>query len=86
MGVAFGMDADFRAMSSMPLFINSVRHKTFCEVNEEGTEAAAATSVEMALKAVPISTSVIIDRPFFLAIRDTRTGVVLFMGAVEDPG
>jgi serpin B len=68
------------------LYIEKVVHKTFVEVNEEGTEAAAATSVEVGVKSVPpppISFSV--DRPFFFAIRDNETKTVLFMGVVVEP-
>ena len=68
------------------LYIEKVVHKTFVEVNEEGTEAAAATSVEVGVKSVPpppIPFSV--DRPFFFAIRDNETKTVLFMGVVVDP-
>ena len=56
--------------------------------DEEGTEAAAATVVEMMLGAAayhPPSTVMIVDRPFFIAIRDTVTGAILFMGSVVDP-
>jgi serpin B len=57
-------------------------------VNEEGTEAAAATSVEMSVTSAmqprkPFQ--MIIDRPFFCAIRDNKTGTLLFMGSIADP-
>jgi serpin B len=89
MGVAFGSSADFGGMceSTERVQIDEVRHKTFVEVNEAGTEAAAATSVGM-LRAtfMPKQTfRMIVDRPFFCAIRDTRTGLLLFMGAIADP-
>jgi serpin B len=90
MGVAFDPElADFSRMASLEfgnLYIEKVVHKTFVEVNEEGTEAAAATSVEVGVKSVPpppISFSV--DRPFFFAIRDNETKTVLFMGVVVEP-
>ena len=90
MGVAFDPElADFSRMASLEfgnLYIEKVVHKTFVEVNEEGTEAAAATSVEVGVKSVPpppISFSV--DRPFFFAIRDNETKTVLFMGIVVEP-
>ena len=91
MGVAFDPDrADFRAMCPIPplpnVFIAGVKHKTFVEVNEEGTEAAAATKAEMALTAMPAEAiEFVVDRPFFCAIRDNKTGVVLFAGAVMEP-
>jgi len=66
-----------------------VKHKTFADVNEEGTEAAAATSVEMSVTSVmrnpPKTFRMIVDHPFFCAIRDNRTGSVLFMGSIVDP-
>jgi len=69
------------------LFISSVNHKALCEVNEEGTVAAAVTSVAMSLTSVgPPPFSMKVDRPFFFAIRDNRTGVILFMGSVTNPG
>lgn len=71
------------------IYISRVKHKTFAEVNEEGTEAVAVTSVEMGLTSVPQPQEKFImkvDRPFFFAIRDNGTGVVLFMGSVADPG
>ena len=90
MDVAFDPElADFSRMASLEfgnLYIEKVVHKTFVEVNEEGTEAAAATSVEVGVKSVPpppISFSV--DRPFFFAIRDNETKTVLFMGIVVEP-
>jgi len=65
-----------------------VKHKTFAEVNEEGTEAAAATSIEMRVTSVmrpPKTFRMIIDHPFFFAIRDNKTGTILFMGSIVDP-
>jgi len=58
------------------------------EVNEEGTEAAAVTSVQVGITSVQQPRppfQMVVDRPFFFAIRDTRTGMVLFMGAVYEP-
>jgi len=80
--------ADFSAMSEDDLFISEVKHKAVVEVKEEGTEAAAVTSVEM--KATSIREpqdyfSFIADRPFFFVIRDDATGTILFMGALYDP-
>jgi len=85
---AFDADAaDFSAMSEFPLFIDEVLHKTFVEVNEEGTEAAAVTSVGMALTAVAPSHRfrMVVDRPFVCAIRDGETGALLFLGVIADP-
>jgi serpin B len=58
------------------------------EVNEEGTEAAAATSVGMVATSYRPSSEpfrMIVDRPFFSAIRDNQTGSILFMGSIVDP-
>ena len=75
---------DFLSMGAGPLVISNVIHKTFVEVNEEGTEAAAATAVLMRMGVVR-RFSMIVDRPFFCAIRDNETGTLLFMGFVPDP-
>jgi serpin B len=57
--------------------------KTFVEVNEEGTEAAAATSVEVVETSLP--PTIRIDRPFIVAIRERFSGTILFIGKVVDP-
>jgi len=67
------------------LYISNVKHKTFVKVNEEGTEAAAVTSVEMTLKAVPFKILMRIDRPFIFAIRENRSGTILFIGKIAEP-
>jgi len=87
MGVAF-RNADFGGMGAGKLMISAVIHKTFIEVNEEGTEAAAATAVMMERGNFKSRSqfSMVIDRPFFYAIRDSDTGALLFMGFVLDPG
>ncbi len=82
--------ADFSGMlqTYQRAFISKVKHKTFAEVNEEGTEAAAVTSVEMRATSVQAPRKrfhMVIDRPFFCAIRDNQTGTVLFMGSINDP-
>jgi serine protease inhibitor len=66
------------------LFLSSFIHKTFIEVNEEGTEAAAATAVVMTRSVEP-SFHMVVDRPFFCIIRDNETGMLLFTGIVSDP-
>jgi serpin B len=91
MGVAFDPDrANFSKMAQgdEQIAIKKVKHKTFAEVNEEGTEAAAATSVEMTVTSVQVPRErfrMVVDRPFFCAIRDNQSGAVLFMGAINDP-
>lgn len=91
MGIAFDEDeADFSGMAPVGpggnLFISEVLHETFLLVNEEGAEAAGATSVEVGVTSViqPAFTFVA-DRPFFVAIQDDETGALLFAGAVNHP-
>ena len=84
MDVAFHPGADFTAMSPVgdQFCIDFVRQKTFIEVDEEGTRAAAVTAVGIG----PTSfNGVIADRPFVFAIRERLTGTLLFMGLVGDP-
>ena len=64
-------------------FISDIYHKTFIDVNEEGTEAAAVTVVEVGENAMP--TGFFATRPFVFVIRDDRTGSILFIGKVENP-
>ena len=75
---------DFLGMGAGPLVISHIILKTFLEINEEGTEAAAATAVVMARSPTP-RFSFEVDRPFFCAIRDNETGALLFMGYVVEP-
>src|SRR5262249_10222490 len=78
--------ADFRGMREQnDLNIAEVRHKAFVEVDEEGTEAAAATSVGIELRAAFQPFSFKADHPFLMMIRDKRTDAILFMGLVVDP-
>jgi serine protease inhibitor len=77
-------DVDFLGMGAGPLMISNVVHKTFIEVNEEGTEAAAATAVVVVRSPQP-SFHMVVDRPFFCTIRDNKTGMLLFTGALFDP-
>lgn len=76
---------DFLGMGAGPLIISSIIHKTFVEVNEEGTEAAAATAVVAPRSATFHKFSMVVDRPFFCTIQDNQTGVILFMGFILDP-
>ena len=77
---------DVLGMGAGPLMmIGHVIHKAFIEVNEEGTEAAAASAVTM-LRGLGYRFSMVVDRPFFCAIPDRETGALLFVGFVVDPG
>lgn len=80
-------DADFSKMCDLPAFIGAVLHKTFVEVNEHGTEAAAVTAVIVttSIAKEPEPFNMIVDHPFFFAICDDETNAILFMGAVTEP-
>ncbi|HQR09255.1 MAG TPA: serpin family protein [Gemmatales bacterium] len=83
--------ADFSGMDgTRDLSISDVVHKAFCEINEEGTEAAAATGVIMPMRSVaprkePPPVEFQADHPYLYLIRDTQTGLLLFLGRVTDP-
>ena len=84
--------ADFSGIATINsgarLYISDVKHKAFAEVNEEGTKAAAVTSVTGTLTSVQVPRepfTMKVDRPFFFAIRDDETGALLFMGSILDP-
>jgi serpin B len=69
------------------LFIDGVFHKAFVKVNEEGTEAAAATGLTMSLTSLPAEPEIFrADHPFLFLVRDRVTGSILFMGRLADPG
>jgi serpin B len=88
MEAAFGPGADFTNMvdSGGGPGIDDVFHKAFVSVDEEGTEAAAATSVSMIESAPAASFDLTVDRPFLFCIRDRPTDAVLFLGRVTDVG
>ena len=94
MGMSNAFDKDTSDFSGMDgnscfagdelcLFIREVIHQAFVSVDEQGTEAAAATAVMMQLESEP--SEVAIDRPFIFLIRDSDTGAILFLGRVLDP-
>jgi serpin B len=84
MPLAFSDQADFSGMTgTRDLFIGAVVHKAFVEVNEEGTEAAAATAVIMKRMSMP--PQFIADHPFLFLIRENSTGTILFIGRMTDP-
>ncbi len=80
--------ADFSAMSpdGQTLYIQDVIHEAFIAVDEDGTEAAAATAVIVGDTSAPVDVvELTVDRPFLYAIRDNETGAILFLGRVVDP-
>jgi serpin B len=90
MPLAFSPEADFSGITTAQrLRIDQVAHKAYIDVNEDGTEAAAATAVIMKASARFMNTEppveVIVDRPFLFAITDTESGLPLFLGRVTDP-
>ncbi len=91
MAVAFDeADADFSGMypitASENVFIQDVKHKAFVTVDESGTEAAAATSVEIGVTSMPQMTTFRADSPFVFAIADSATSSILFLGIVNGSG
>jgi serpin B len=85
---AFDTKANFSGMFSDPHHISEVRQKTFVEVNEEGTEAAAVTGIGVTALGIerepPPPFEMIMDRPFLFAIVDARSEMILFMGLIND--
>jgi serine protease inhibitor len=81
--------ADFSQMTDTSIALDSIKHKTFIEVNEEGTEATGVTSIGIRITSAisqeskPFTMNA--NRPFFFAIRDDITETILFMGNVVDP-
>ena len=74
--------ADFGDMTEGGAWIDFVDHRSFLEVDEEGTAAAAATAVAMILGGGDIMR---VDRPFFFAIEDSESAAIVFMGLIENP-
>jgi serpin B len=90
MKAAFAPSADFSGIAEgVPLWISSVIHQAVVKVDEEGTEAAAATAVVAVGSAAPLERKPPVefkaDHPFLYAIRDAKTGAILFLGHVVDP-
>jgi serine protease inhibitor len=86
MGAAFSQSANFSGMCVQPCRLSRARQKTFLNVDEAGTTAAAVTSIGVSPTAAQQPTfSMVVDRPFFLSIEDASTGSILFFGAVNKP-
>ena len=90
LGIATAFDtstADFSKMTTQEqLYISEVIHEAYIAVDEEGTEAAAATAVVTAATAAPLGTvELTIHRPFLFSLRDLETGATLFLGRVMAP-
>jgi serpin B len=86
MPTAFGAGADFSGITTQAsLLIDAVIHQANIDVDEKGTEAAAATAVVMRESAAPSAVDLTVDRPFVFALRDLETGAVLFLGRITEP-
>jgi serpin B len=87
MGIAFSGDADFTRMYKPGgLCISKVKHKTFVDVNEEGTEAAGVTSIEFINTSIgPQPITMYINRPFVFMLRENKSQTILFMGKIIEP-
>ena len=92
MAVAFdSMGADFSRIHPPPppLFIQDVQHKTYVELDEKGTRAAAVTSVEIGVAMAQINEpapfEMVVNHPFFCAIAEQQSGALLFAGIVTNP-
>ena len=75
--------ADLSGISDQNIFVSFVKQNTFVDVNEEGTEAAAVTTIGIELTSMP--PSYVIDEPFVFAIREKSTNTLLFIGVVQNP-
>lgn len=85
MDIAFTDYADFSNMYSVPVEITKAVHKTYIEVNEQGTEAAAVTSIGISETAIPVPNVVKVNHPFIYLIQEKTSGFILFVGVVYDP-
>ena len=84
---AFTLEADFSGIDGNPtnLLMNAVLHQAYVDVNEEGTEAAAATVNHMMTRSSRLPVSFVCDRPFLFLIHAVQSGTILFIGRVNDP-
>ncbi|MEY4906214.1 MAG: hypothetical protein RLZZ292_4029, partial [Bacteroidota bacterium] len=84
MDVAFTDRADFSKISAEKIFISQVLHKTYIDVNETGTEAAAVTSIGFETTSVPLGNFMTVNHPFVFVIREAKTGNITFIGKVKE--
>jgi len=85
LGIAFTDQADFSGISDIDLLISEVIHKTYIDVNEEGTEAAAVTAIVFDLTSIGENTFIRLDHPFLFAITENSSKSILFIGMVSEP-
>ncbi|KXA91371.1 hypothetical protein AKJ63_01550 [candidate division MSBL1 archaeon SCGC-AAA259D18] len=88
MSSAFGPGENFSGMSPLgkELFVQKVVHKAYVKVDEKGTEAAAVTAVVIEKTAISPKPSFVANRPFMFLVKDEKTGSILFMDSVANPG
>ncbi len=85
MGIAATDSADFSGMFKTPSHVSRAIHKTFIDVSEQGTEAAAATAVGVVTSIAPNRPLIQVNHPFLYFIVEKQSGTVLFMGTINDP-
>jgi serine protease inhibitor len=88
MPLAFSRQADLSGISAESLHIGWVKQKTYVDVNEQGTEAAAVTGIgvhAMLVRREPPPFHMVADRPFLVALRENQSGLILFLGTIADP-
>jgi len=82
---AFYDETGFHEIANDKIVISDVKHKTFIEVDEKGTEAAAATSIGFQVTSMPMVYDFVVNRPFVFVISESSTGAILFAGKIENP-
>lgn len=90
MGVreAFSDHANFKKMAKQPLYIGMVKQNSYLDMNEKGTEAAAVTSVQMRMMAIPTEEQpieMLVNRPYLLLLTEVESGQIIFLGRIEKP-
>jgi serine protease inhibitor len=85
MGIAATKNADFSGMFQTPAYLSQAIHKTYIDVSEQGTQAAAATETGVSASAAPNIPAILINHPFLYFIVEKQTGAILFMGMMNDP-
>jgi serpin B len=85
MGIAFGANADLTKIYTQGALVSKAIHKTYINVDETGTEAAAVTAIGIAVTSAPSPIVMQINHPFMYVIQEKTSGVILFIGMVNDP-
>jgi serpin B len=85
MGIVATTNADFSNLFPTPAHVSQAIHKTWIDVNEQGTQAAAATSIGVETSASPAMPAILVNHPFLYFIVEKQTGAILFIGTMNDP-